>query len=203
MIMHIAIVIGSQREKSQSSKIWKYFQTLLDNFSIHSTIIDLWKNPLPLYDDHEYTPDSLEWWKIWSIHKSILQKSDSFIIVTPEWSGMVPATLKNFFLWCDDWELAHKPALIVSVSGSMGGSYPIAELRMSSYKNTKIVYTPDHIIIRNVGKVVDENGIIEKDNEKLIHKINYSIDQLIAYSKWFTLIRKDKTIANNELPYGM
>lgn len=202
--MHIAIIIGSQRKKSKSSKIWVYFQTLLSNLSIHSTSIDLWKNPLPFYDDDKFTPDSAEWEKIWSVNKSILQQSDAFIIITPERSGMASTALKNFFLRCDDWELAHKPALIVSVSGSMGGSYPIAELRMSSYKNTKIVYIPDHIIIRNVEKVIDENGgIIEKDNERLMHKINYSIDQLIAYSKWFAIIRKENAIADNELPYGM
>ena len=59
---------------------------------------------------------------------------------------MAPAGLKNFFLLAGS-TLAHKPAMIVGVSSGRGGRYPIAELRSSSYKNTKVVYVPDHLYI--------------------------------------------------------
>ena len=79
---------------------------------------------------------------------------DELVVMSPEWSGMVPAGLKNFFLLCGADHLAHKPGLIVGVSASLGGSYPIAELRTSSYKNTRLCYIPDHVIVRNVGQML-------------------------------------------------
>lgn len=60
-------------------------------------------------------------------------------------------------------ELAHKPALLVSVSSSTGGAYPIAELRMSSYKNNRICYIPEQLIIRDCERVLNENP---KDNNQ-------------------------------------
>jgi hypothetical protein len=39
--------------------------------------------------------------------------------------------------------------LIIAVSGGAGGgAYPVAELRMSSYKNSRICYLPEHLIVR-------------------------------------------------------
>lgn len=68
---------------------------------------------------------------------------------------MAPAGLKNFFLMWTGEVLAHKPALLVAVSSADGGSFPIAELRMSSYKNNRVCYIPDHLIIRNVEQVLN------------------------------------------------
>ena len=72
-----------------------------------------------------------------------LASSDAFIVISPEWHGMAPAGLKNFFLMWGKGELAHKPALIITVSSGDGGSYPVAELRMSSYKNNRICFLPE------------------------------------------------------------
>ena len=72
------------------------------------------------------------------------------MVIAPEWHGQVPAGLKNFFLICGRAEVGHKPALITTVSSGDGGAYPVAELRMSSYKNNRICYIPEQLIIRNV-----------------------------------------------------
>ena len=63
---------------------------------------------------------------------------------------MATPAAKNIFLLCGNGEFAHKPGLIVSISSGNGGSYPISELRSSSYKNTHIMWIPENIIIRNV-----------------------------------------------------
>jgi len=69
----------------------------------------------------------------------------------------VPSGLKNFFLMWGKGELAHKPALIVTVSSADGGAYPVAELRMSSYKNNRICYIPEQVIVRNVESVLNDD----------------------------------------------
>ena len=87
-----------------------------------------------------------------------LASSDAFVIIAPEWHGMVPSGLKNFFLMWGKGELAHKPALIAAVSSGDGGAYPVAELRMSSYKNNRICYIPEQLILRNVESVLNDEG---------------------------------------------
>jgi hypothetical protein len=71
---------------------------------------------------------------------------------------MVPSGLKNFFLMWGKGELAHKPALIVAVSAGDGGAYPVAELRMSSYKNNRLCYIPEQLIVRHVESVLNDGG---------------------------------------------
>ena len=66
---------------------------------------------------------------------------------------MVPSAVKNFFLLCSAQELGHKPGLIVSISSSRNGAYPVAELRMSSFKNNRLLYIPEHLILRDVEKM--------------------------------------------------
>ena len=44
--------------------------------------------------------------------KSELDACEGFVVIAPEWHGMVPAALKNFFLlWAATGELSHKAAL--------------------------------------------------------------------------------------------
>ncbi len=44
--------------------------------------------------------------------------------------------------------------MIVAVSSSSGGAYPIVELRASSDKNTRLCFIPDHVIVRSVGRML-------------------------------------------------
>ena len=73
--------------------------------------------------------------------------------MTPEWNGMATPAIKNFFLYFSSSVLFHKPALIVTVSAGHGGAYPVIELRSSGYKNTKLCYIPEHVIIREAANV--------------------------------------------------
>jgi multimeric flavodoxin WrbA len=115
-----------------------------------------------------------------------LAECDGFVIITPEWHGMVPAGLKNFFLLLPGGgELAHKPALIIAVSGGAGGgAYPIAELRMSSYKNTRICYLPEHLIVRNAGSVLneDESANDASAHEYISNRLRYCLEMLREYA---------------------
>ncbi|HEX5636637.1 MAG TPA: NAD(P)H-dependent oxidoreductase, partial [Gammaproteobacteria bacterium] len=120
-------------------------------------ILDLANNPLPLWDQGVWDGDE-KWKKILTPIQTQCQNSDAFVIVTPEWHGQVPAGLKNLFLLLSKNEAGHKPAMIVAVSSADGGAYPVAELRMSSYKNNRICYIPDHVIVRNVEKVLNDNA---------------------------------------------
>lgn len=199
---HIVIVSGSHRLNSQSTKIAHYAAAAITRMDPFYTtgIIDLAGNPLPLWDGTAGKPDSVSG-KIWQPMAAQLQTADGFVIVSPEWGGMVPAGLKNFFLHASAKEMGHKPAMIVSVSAGRGGSYPIDELRISSYKNTRIVYTPDHVIVQNCGSVLNGEAETDQNDAYIRRRIMYSLQVLMTYTQAFKSIRA-AGIENAEFPFG-
>jgi NAD(P)H-dependent FMN reductase len=204
--MNITIVSGSHRKDSQSIKIAKAIKRALKPLKEcdEANLFDLADNPLPLW--HEDIRNNGK--KSKSLLESISEKlafSDAFIIISPEWHGMVPAGLKNFFLMWGKGELAHKPALIVTVSSGDGGSYPVAELRMSSYKNNRICYLPEHLIIRNVESVFNDNEIDNNSSsqEYFENRLDYCLKQLLTYSKAFKQIRESDAISTKKYGSGM
>ena len=96
---------------------------------------------------------------------------------------------KNLFLMCDNSEFFHKPGLIVSISSGIGGSYPISELRSSSYKNSHILWIPENIIIRNVEQYNPGNHGHEIP-AWLDERIDYCLNLLIEYSKHLDPMQK-------------
>jgi NAD(P)H-dependent FMN reductase len=204
--MNITIVSGSHRKVSQSIKIAKAIKSALKPFKEcdEANIFDLANNPLPLWNEDLRKVGNPSNSLLESVSKK-LDYSDAFIIISPEWHGMVPAGLKNFFLMWGKGELAHKPALIVTVSSGDGGSYPVAELRMSSYKNNRICFLPEHLIIRNVESVFNDN---EMDNnsssqEYFENRLNYCLKQLLTYAKAFQQIRKSDAVSIKKYGSGM
>ena len=154
--MQIAIIVGSHRKDSQSAKVARFLASQLTGLGDHSCwIYDLGKDPLPLWDE-EIGSDAPQCSGLTALTEKI-DAADAFIMIAPEWHGMVPAALKNFFLVCGGASFAHKPALPVGVSVGPGGTYPINELRTSSYKNNRLCYLPEHLIVRNCMVVMNED----------------------------------------------
>ena len=204
--MNITIVSGSHRKVSQSIKIAKAIKSALKPFKEcdEANIFDLANNPLPLWNEDLRKVGNPSNSLLESVSKK-LAYSDAFIIISPEWHGMVPAGLKNFFLMWGKGELAHKPALIVTVSSGDGGSYPVAELRMSSYKNNRICFLPEHLIIRNVESVFNENEIDNNSSsqEYFENRLDYCLKQLLTYRKAFKQIRKSNSVSIKKYGSGM
>jgi hypothetical protein len=118
---------------------------------------------------------------------------------------MAPPALKNFLLLCsDDGCLAHKPALVVSVSASAGGAYPVAELRMSAGKNTKLCFVPDHVIIRNVANVLNEDEISAGEADTLIRsRLRHSFEMLLQYGRALRAVREHPSARDTRFRFGM
>ena len=204
--MNITIVSGSHRKVSQSIKIAKAIKSALKPFKEcdEANIFDLANNPLPLWNEDLRKVGNPSNSLLESVSKK-LAYSDAFIIISPEWHGIVPAGLKNFFLMWGKGELAHKPALIVTVSSGDGGSYPVAELRMSSYKNNRICFLPEHLIIRNVESVFNDNQIDNNSSsqEYFENRLDYCLKQLLTYGKAFQQIRKSDAVSIKKYGSGM
>jgi len=180
--MKISIISTSHRKNSQSKRISDILcNNLLDiNSDLNIFSLDLANLSLPLWSTSKKNGEGI-WGDNWTSISDNLNKSDGFVLVVPEYGGMATPTAKNIFLLCGNGEFAHKPGLIVSVSSGNGGAYPISELRMSSYKNTHIMWIPENIIIRNVEEF---NPGAHGDNipEWLDNRIDYVLKLLLAYA---------------------
>lgn len=125
--------------------------------------------------------------------------------MTPEWHGQVPAGLKNLLLLLGKAEVGHKPALIVSLSSGVGGACPVAELRMSGYKNNRICYLPEHLIIRNVGRVLNADPTLNhpEEDDYLRRRITWTLKLLRAYAEALEPLRQHSWIHSADFPFGM
>lgn len=204
--MKITIISGSHRADSQSRKVAEHIKrTLLEEgLADQAEIFSLENNPLPLWDEGVWNADP-EWEARLAPLRALLQSSDGFVVISPEWHGQVPAGLKNLFLLVSKKEVGHKPALIVTVSSADGGAYPVAELRMSSYKNNRILYIPEQVIVRHVEKVLNENPT---DNDPdadayFRQRIRWSLEVLRAYAEALGPVRASGVTENDQFGFGM
>jgi NAD(P)H-dependent FMN reductase len=203
--MKISIISGSHRLNSQSIKVAKHIeQTLLQTDLANDTyLLSLAGNPIPLWDERIWEGDK-DWKNILEPISVELASSDGFVIISPEYHGQVPAALKNFFLMWKH-ELSHKPALIVGISSSDGGAYPVAELRMSSYKNNRLCYLPEHLIIRNVESVLNADPIKnDKDTDSYFkERIEWCLGILKEYATALRQVRESGATQTDKFNNGM
>jgi NAD(P)H-dependent FMN reductase len=204
--MKITIVSGSHRNSSQSEKVSRYIESVLkkDFTDVEPFLYTLADNPLPLWDESIWEGNE-EWVERLAPLKEEIINSDAFVLVVPEWHGQVPAGMKNFFLLFSRFELGHKPAFIVTVSNGTGGAYPVAELRMSSYKNNRLCYIPEQLIVRDVEKVFNENP---DDNDQeadgyFKERLSWCLDILIAYGKALKTVRGTTPVHHDKFGNGM
>ena len=202
--MQIVIIVGSHRKDSQSAKVAHFLASQLMSLGEHSCwICDLGKEPLPLWDE-EIGSDAPQWSGLETLTENI-DAADAFIMIAPEWHGMVPAALKNFFLVCGGASFAHKPALPVGVSVGPGGTYPINELRTSSYKNNRLCYLPEHLIVRNCMVVMNDDSSENDEGEHsyISERSLYCMKQLIAYADALAQVRESGAADLTPYPNGM
>ena len=182
--MRIGIIVGSHRKDSQSAKVGRYLASVIERRrGVSHWTLDLGKTPLPLWDEALFSQG--EQWSGLPALKAQLDSSDAFVMIAPEWHGMVPAALKNFLLlWGAGSALSHKPALPCAVSASAGGAYVIAELRMSSYKNNRLCWLPENLIARRVKAICNEDAAVDDAalEAEFSARSEYAIDLLVAYA---------------------
>lgn len=199
----VAIVVGSHHAESQSLKVAQYLSSRLAVLALSQEVflLDLAQAALPLWqagivDEHAQVR------AVWAECSKQLAASDAVILVVPEWHGMAPAAVKNLLLYCDAHELAHKPCLIVGVSGGDSGAYPVAELRMSAGKNTRLCFTPDHLIVRHVDEVLNEEEAGSAAEQALRCRADYALRVLLAYGRALSEVRRAGVIDLKAFPYG-
>lgn len=130
---HITIISSSIRAGRKSHNIALFFQKYLnDNQLATVEILDLAAYNFPLFEmrlKHHKNPslDALEF-------KNKIISSDGILMVTPEYNGSIPASLKNVIdLLYEEWQ--NKPIAISTVSsGDFGGLQAFTHLQFILHK---------------------------------------------------------------------
>jgi NAD(P)H-dependent FMN reductase len=153
---HISIISSSIRPDRNSHRVALYFQNYLTENKLATTeIIDLKAYNFPIFDSplkFQKSPSA----KTLEFTQKI-KASDGIIIVTPEYNGGYPASLKNVIdLLFEDWR--HKPIAISTVSsGDFGGSQCLTSLQFTLFK--MMAWTiPAVFPVPKVAENYDETG---------------------------------------------
>jgi multimeric flavodoxin WrbA len=202
--MKFFILSGSHRVEAQSLKVAKYIKSVLDREhpGAETYLYSLSGNPLPLWDETTGgAPDEL-----WDPISNELKSADALVVVSPEWSGMATPGVKNFLLNCTANEVGHKPALIATVSATRGGSYPVAELRMSGYKNNRLLWLPEHMIFQHVENNLnapDGTPELSAEDSYLRKRLRYALRLLEEYGKALRQVRASGVIDHKTFRSGL
>lgn len=130
---HIAIISSSIRKGRKSHRVALYFKNYLEANNLATVdILDLKEYNFPLFDERlQYqtkpTAATLDF-------SAKIKSADGVLIVTPEYNGGYPASLKNATdLLYEEWH--RKPVAIATTSdGIFGGTQVITSLQFSLWK---------------------------------------------------------------------
>lgn len=204
--MVITLICGSQRHAhtSQSLKVTRYLESQLADDGVETQVINLGEKTFPLWDEKIWDGDE-EWKALLAPTAEQLSNSDAFIFVVPEYHGMAPSALKNFLLLFSSMQFGHKPAMLVGVSSTDGGAYPLAEMRMNSAKNNRLCFIPEQIVVRNVESVLNEKS--EDNNtdadQYFRGRFGFALSILKQYSLALTQVRESGVTFDERYRFGM
>lgn len=193
--MKITIISGSTRDDSQSKRIANHLSFCFTKLNIDNSVLDLNEQKLPLYNATESGP----WKLIWNEISRLLNQSDGFIFISPEWDGMFSVGLHNMFHYANK-ELADKPVLLVGVSSGRGGQYPLQQMRIMGYKNKRFVVIPESLHYDHIQGSLIDNAFV---NNHITERTNYALQVLIEYTKSLKLVRDSGIINYEKFPNGL
>jgi NAD(P)H-dependent FMN reductase len=175
----IAIISSSVRTERKSHRVALYFKKFIEeNYVAHSEILDLNEFAFPVFNERlKFLPSPS------ALLKEFSQKiisSDGILIVTPEYNGGYPASLKNAVdVLYEEWK--RKPVAITTVSeGPFGGSQVLISLQFTLWKIGAWT-VPAMFPVSEVNKSFDENGnpadkqATDKRSEAFINELMWCV----------------------------
>lgn len=196
--MHICLIVASSRSGSESRRVADWLEDRLKEKEIHTSILDLYEHQLPINEDLPNPEDQ----ELKSTIRDWLGGADGYVVVTPEWSGSAAPAYKNMILHAGK-TMAHKPALLVGVSSTRGGAYPISELRAGSYKNTRVNYIPEHLLFRYVKETLHGDEPANDNDAYMRKRAPWALDVLLEYAAALRQVRESGVPFHDDFPNGM
>jgi NAD(P)H-dependent FMN reductase len=154
---HIAIISPSVRKGRKSHRIALYFLNLIKEMNLAEVeILDLLKYNFPLFNERLKFMESPSADMIDFAEK--IKSADGVLIISPEYNGGSPASLKNAIdLLTDEWH--SKPVAFVTVSdGNFGGTQAIISLQFTLWKLGALT-VPATMRLPNIISTFNESGV--------------------------------------------
>jgi NAD(P)H-dependent FMN reductase len=153
---NISILSASVRNGRNSHRVALYFKNYLEENKLANVkIIDLKAYNFPIFEERlSLIPNPSE--AMLSFAEEVTN-ADGIILVTPEYNGGYPASLKNVIdLLYAEWK--RKPIAIATVSaGAFAGTQVITSIQFSLWKIGALTI-PAMFPVATVEKTFDENG---------------------------------------------
>lgn len=154
--MKIAIISASVRTGRNSHRVALFFKNFIEaNGLAIAEILDLQQYQFPIFEERlkfQVNPSA-----VLTEFANTIKTADGIIIVTPEYNGGYPASLKNVIdLLSDEWK--RKPVAISTVStGGFGGMQVITSLQFSLWK-IQAWTVPAMFPVPKITEAYDEHG---------------------------------------------
>jgi NAD(P)H-dependent FMN reductase len=153
----IAIISASVRTGRSSDRVALFFQRYIqENKLANVELLDLHQYQFPVFDERlkfqkNPLPQAVQF-------SNKIKSADGVIIVTPEYNGGYPASLKNVIdLLVEEWK--RKPVAISTVSaGAFAGMQVITSLQFSLWK-IQAFTVPAFFPVPKVSETFNEQGI--------------------------------------------
>lgn len=178
----IVIISASVRKEAKSPRVAHYFRQFLESRQwATAEILDLAAYKFPLFEERlqlqeKPSADALDFARK-------IREADGVLIVTPEYNGAYPASLKNVIdLLVEEWK--HKPIGISMVSsGPFAGTQVITSLLFTLWKIGALM-VPAMFPVPTVEKTFDEKGnpadaaATDARAEKFIKELLWCVEKL-------------------------
>jgi NAD(P)H-dependent FMN reductase len=166
------------RKGRNSHRVALYFKKYIETNNLATAeIVDLMAYQFPIFDERlkhqpNPTPQMLEF-------SEKIKTAGGVIVVTPEYNGGYPASIKNAIdLLYPEWY--RKPTAISTVSdGNFGGTQVLISLQFSLWK-MRTLTVPSMFPVPNVDKSFDEEGN-PTEKEKTDKRAQTFIGELMWY----------------------
>ncbi|AFK02419.1 NADPH-dependent FMN reductase [Emticicia oligotrophica DSM 17448] len=136
----ITIIVGTNRHNSVSKKVGIHYQKLLNSLGQESQIIDLAELPYDFTFSALYHNSGKN--EAFNVFQRIIDSSQKFVFIVPEYNGSFPGVLKTFFdgLRYPDSFNDKKAALVGISAGVLGNAVGLSHLNdILSYMGTDVM----------------------------------------------------------------
>lgn len=155
----ISIIAGTNRSKSNTIKVARSCQELLNGLQCESQVLPLEDLPKDFFFAELYGEQSESFKRL--VEKYI-HSADQIIFVIPEYHGSFPGVLKAFMDALNGEDVENKKAFLVGVaSGHAGGLRPLGQFTEVLHHLKMEVYSRKPKL-SGIDRLVDDDRITEK-----------------------------------------
>ncbi|GAA3400898.1 NADPH-dependent FMN reductase [Paenibacillus hodogayensis] len=168
--MNIAILAGSNKQSSTSTKLCRYIARRLEERECEASLFDLYSRPVPLFSPDNRNPADVNLAAL----KETMLKADGIVLSTPDYHGSISGVLKNVIDHLGFDHFDGKVVLSVCSTGGAVGVSPLLQLQVM-VRAVHGVNCPEWISIGGENRQFDAEGdpVSTHVQERTIRAIDY------------------------------